>query len=207
VEVCLIRKPNILELYHIYSEPIQQMPFFDVCFELSFCMDTNSNHFSISVAPIVWISLVVLRPSLLICSATLTLWQCQCSQCSPENHRGRPATFPLKHWTIIIKLIIKFMNCFEWRRPSRLKMGMTPPLCDHSTSCFSKEQHYFYAFWINLHDLLCYHVTKYRSLNGWIINAVTYRPIDRQRLENTFSGDRFMVNSPLLGNAYNNARQ
>jgi hypothetical protein len=25
------------------------------------------------------------------------------------------------------------------------KMGMKPPLCDHNTSCFNKEQHCFYA--------------------------------------------------------------
>jgi hypothetical protein len=32
----------------------------------SFFIDKNSNHFSIFVAPIVWISLVVLQPSLFI---------------------------------------------------------------------------------------------------------------------------------------------
>jgi hypothetical protein len=48
------------------------MPFSDVGFELqvqatlSFCLNTNSNYFSIFVAPIVWLSLVVLHPSPLI---------------------------------------------------------------------------------------------------------------------------------------------
>jgi hypothetical protein len=42
-------------------------------------------------------------------------------------------------------VVIKFMNSFEWRYPSCLKMGTKPPLCDHSTSCFSKEQHCFYV--------------------------------------------------------------
>jgi hypothetical protein len=62
-----------------------------------------------------------------------------------RTHRWRPVMFPLQQWTIIIKLIIKFMNCLQWRLTSHLKMGMKPPLCDHNTSCFGKEQHCFYA--------------------------------------------------------------
>jgi hypothetical protein len=42
-------------------------------------------------------------------------------------------------------LVINFTNCFEWRRPSSLKMGVKPPLCDHNISCFSNKQHCFYA--------------------------------------------------------------
>jgi hypothetical protein len=60
-------------------------------------------------------------------------------------HWLRPTTFSLQHWTINIKLVIKFTNCFEWRRPSCLKMAWNPPLCDHNTSCFSKEQRCFYS--------------------------------------------------------------
>jgi hypothetical protein len=43
-------------------------------------------------------------------------------------------------------LVINFMNFLEWRLPSRSKMGMKPSLGDHNTSCFSKKQHNFYAF-------------------------------------------------------------
>jgi hypothetical protein len=38
-------------------------------------------------------------------------------------HRCRPATLPPQHWNITIKLVIKFMNCFEWRHPSHLKIA------------------------------------------------------------------------------------
>jgi hypothetical protein len=34
MEVCLIRKPKVVGTIPHYSEPIPQMPFFDVCFEL-----------------------------------------------------------------------------------------------------------------------------------------------------------------------------
>jgi hypothetical protein len=65
-------------------------------------------------------------------------------------HRWRPGTFPLQHQTIIIKLVIKFITRFEWRHPSRLKMGVKPPSCDHSISCFSKEQCCFYVLFYSL---------------------------------------------------------
>jgi hypothetical protein len=57
---------------------------------------------------------------------------------------------PLQHWTTIIKLVIKFMTCFKWRRQSLLRMGTKSPLCEYNTSCFSKEQHCFYALFYSL---------------------------------------------------------
>jgi hypothetical protein len=99
---------------------------------------------SIFIVLIVWISLALLQRPLLFTGASVqshsdsinVLWR---------THRWRLETFPLQHWIIIIKLVIKFMKCFEWRCPLHLKMGMKPHLCYHSTSCFSKEQHCFYA--------------------------------------------------------------
>jgi hypothetical protein len=59
---------------------------------------------------------------------------------------------------------------FERRGPSRLKMSMKPPLCDHDTSCFSKEQHCFYALFYSLpmSAILCKlaHEQKQRDTNA-----------------------------------------
>jgi hypothetical protein len=71
----------------------------------------------------------------LLCSVTLTA-----SVFSGERtEEGRRRFYSNTEW------VIKFINCFEWRRPSHLKTGTKPPLCDNNTSCFSKEQHCFYA--------------------------------------------------------------
>jgi hypothetical protein len=70
-----------------------------------------------------------------------SLWQ---RQCSPEKPQMKVGEVSSRHWTIIVKLLIKCINCFEWRRPSCLKMGKKPPLCGHNNSCFGKEQHCFY---------------------------------------------------------------
>jgi hypothetical protein len=84
----------------------------------------------------------VLQPSLLITGASLQR-HIYSVNVPRRMYRWRPA-FPLQHWRIIIKLVIKFTNCFEWTCPSRSKMDRNS-LCDHNTSCFSKEQHCFYA--------------------------------------------------------------
>jgi hypothetical protein len=73
-----------------------------------------------------------------------------------KTHRWRLVTFPLQHWTIIIKLVIIFLNiliegahlAWKWARNC---------LCEHSTSCFSKEQHWFYAllYSLPLSAILC----------------------------------------------------
>jgi hypothetical protein len=120
-------------------------------------MDTNSNQFSIFVAPIVWISLVVLQ---LPCWSTEACLQRHSDSVSVlrRTQRWRPATFPLQRWTTIIKLVIKFMNCFEWRRPLRLKIGAKPPLCSHDNSYFNTEQRCFYALFYrrsSLSVILC----------------------------------------------------
>jgi hypothetical protein len=60
------------------------------------------------------------------------------------------ATFSLQHWTIIIKLVLKFMNCFEWRCLSCLKMGTQLPLCAHNTSCFNRKQHWVHVLFYSL---------------------------------------------------------
>jgi hypothetical protein len=89
------------------------------------------------------------QPSLLIYWGffAVSLWQ---RQCSPEKAQMKGGEIPFQHWTIIIKLVINFTNCFEWRRPWRLKMGMKPALRNHNTSCFSVEQYCLYALFYNL---------------------------------------------------------
>jgi hypothetical protein len=75
----------------------------------------------------------------LLCSATLTT-----SMFSGERtNEGRWLFLAtLKRY---YQMVIKFMDCFEWRQTSHLKTDMKPPLCDHNTSCFNKEQHCFYT--------------------------------------------------------------
>lgn len=57
-------------------------------------------------------------------------------QCSRSMHRCRPVMFPLKHWTVIIKPVVKFMICFEWRHLPVWKWARNY----HSNSFSSKEQ-------------------------------------------------------------------
>jgi hypothetical protein len=53
----------------------------------------------------------------------------------------------IPHYSEPIQQMPVFDICFEQRRQLHLKMGTKPPLCDHNTSCFSKEQHCFCAFY------------------------------------------------------------
>jgi hypothetical protein len=80
---------------------------------------------SVFVPPIVWISLVFLQPSLLIYWGFFEapLWQ---HQCSPEKTHMKAGN--ISSPTLIIKLVVRFMTCFELRHALHLKKGMKPPL-------------------------------------------------------------------------------
>jgi hypothetical protein len=123
----------------------------------------------------------------LLCSATLTVLIF-----SEKLKRWRPAMFPLQHWTIIIKLIIKFINSSEWRTWNHRCVTTTLLVSVKNNTVSMRCFRVFLcqlscAKWrmsrnnatlagsgrirTNLHDLLCYYVTEHRSLHGWIINT------------------------------------
>jgi hypothetical protein len=78
-------------------------------------MNTNSNHFSVFTAPIIWISLVVLQPSLLIYWGFIAapLWQ---RQRSLEGTQMNTGMFPLQQWIIIIIVGLNEEACRFWER-------------------------------------------------------------------------------------------
>jgi hypothetical protein len=102
--VCLITEPNIAERYLIILSPFAKCHSFMFVFNCkfrqhSFCMDTNTNHFSIFIDPIVWISLVVLQSSLLIYWGffAVPLWQHQSSLENTQVKASDISSPTLKH--------------------------------------------------------------------------------------------------------------
>jgi hypothetical protein len=194
VKVFLIRKPYIVERYLIVLSALSK------CHSLMFVLYCKFKQHCHSV----WTKIQITFQHSLHRSSGYPYLCCRFPCCFTgaslqrhsdsvnalrRTHKWRSVIFPLQHWTIIIKLVIKFMNRFEIRRPSRLKMGTKPPLCDNTV--FLRCSTVFlcqlsYVNWCmdrnsetllllerlktNLH-YLCYHVTKHSSLHGWIFNT------------------------------------
>jgi hypothetical protein len=120
-------------------------------------------------------------------------------------NRCRMATFLLQHWTVIIKLVVKFMNFLnegahcvsKWawnclcvtttllvsvRNNTGFMYCSTVFLCQPSCVNWRMSRStttlaHLGRVRIYLHDLMCYHFTKHHSLHGWIINTTSIKKL------------------------------
>jgi hypothetical protein len=129
-EVCIIRKPT--KWYLIILSPFSKCHSFMFVLNCKFRQHCHFVWLQIQITfhySLHWLSGYPYLCCILPSWFTGAYLKCHCDsisvlqKCRDESWR----CFLSNTLTIIIKLVIKFMNCFEWRRPLCLKMGTNHP--------------------------------------------------------------------------------